>query len=174
MKSNNTRKLNTFIGMLVLGLIVGCGGENFSSVPVSGTVTMDGKPIAGVAITFYPEATESTSIVGPFSEAVTDSEGKFELKTRYGDPGAVVGQHRISFEYAGVDPEDLAAAESELAEAKAEGGDTAAAQAAVDKQKGATKGKIKIPRRYSDEQTEVLYTVPPGGADNVEFPLTSK
>jgi hypothetical protein len=174
MKSKSTLKINTILGLFVLGLVVGCGGEKYASVPVTGIVTLDGTPLEGILVTFSPEPTESTSIVGPYSEAITDADGKFELKTRYGDPGAVVGQHRISFEHAGVDPEAMESARSELAEAKASDGDVAAAQAALDKLIADQKGRAKIPKHYSDEASEVLYSVPAGGASDVLFELKSK
>lgn len=169
-----TFRTNCFLALCAVCILVGCSGEDFGSVPVSGTVTLDGEPLAGVEVSFFPQPTESTSIVGPFSIGVTDADGKFELRTRYDKPGAVVGRHKVSFEYQGVDEEEAASAAEELAEAKASGDDTGEAQAAVKKAKSATKGKRKIPRRYKEEYSEVYYTVPAGGVSDVEFPMTSE
>jgi hypothetical protein len=58
-------------GLLCAGLVsVGCGGPKL--FPVTGVVTVDGKPIKGAGILFAP--TEGRPIHGQ-----TDAEGKFRL-----------------------------------------------------------------------------------------------
>ncbi len=49
---------------------------------------MGGKPMAGISVTFSPEA-------GPSSAGTTDSEGKYTLSTATGEAGAVAGQHKV-------------------------------------------------------------------------------
>ena len=61
-------------------------------VPVSGTVTLDGKPVSGVTVTFIP--TGATG--GGASYGATDASGKYELKSNDGRPGAVAGEFKVA------------------------------------------------------------------------------
>ena len=164
------------LGALAMFIVsfAGCSGESFNTVPVSGTVTLDDKPLAGVEVVFYPEPTESTAVVGPFSSAVTDSEGKFTLKTRYDEPGAVVGQHTVTFAYADIDAEAIADAEIAAAEAKGSGETLSSEEKAAAKSANAQLGKRKkIPAKYGDD-SQVKIEVPAGGLTNADFELQSK
>jgi hypothetical protein len=68
----------------------GCGGEKV--VPVSGTVTHNGQPVAGLVVSFVPEAATKTGV----STGQTDDEGKYELTVfKTGKSGAVVGTHKV-------------------------------------------------------------------------------
>jgi hypothetical protein len=81
-----------FIGLLGL-LLAGCG-SGLKTVPVSGTITKDGQPLADVSVTFTPLATGGEA---PASNGRTDSSGKYTLKvTVTGDSGAVPGNHIVS------------------------------------------------------------------------------
>jgi hypothetical protein len=104
-------KVNHLIRVtLILGLAaflvsqIGCDKTPDNLGLVSGIVTMDGEPLANAEVYFYPEPTRFTANVGPFSVGLTDDQGKFELKTRYGDAGAVVGRHIVCIQYLGFDP----------------------------------------------------------------------
>ena len=159
----STLQIKSYLGLLAICVCLGCAaGEDFESVPVSGTVTMDGKPFAGVKVSFFPEPTEATS-VRPFSVGVTDSDGKFELKTRYGEQGAVVGKHRVSFKLEGL-VEETASPDASVEEAATPDGD-----AVVD----ASLDQMKMPKRYTDARSEVYFDVPADGADAL-FELTSE
>ncbi len=75
--------------------LAGCG-SGLELAPVSGTVTVDGKPAPDVAVNFTPIPGQAAK--GPGSSAVTDAQGRFALRTvgdkRYA--GAVVGKHRVT------------------------------------------------------------------------------
>lgn len=74
----------------VLIAAVGCGRSR-PNVPfgtVQGTVTLDGKPLAGAAVTFEPE-------VGRPSYATTGESGEYSLMYRGNPWGAIVGHHRV-------------------------------------------------------------------------------
>ena len=76
-------------------LVLGCGG-GAKVVPVTGRVTLNGKPLADAKVSFQPIAKEkSMEAAGPGSTGKTDAEGKFTLKTPTGQDGAVVGMHRV-------------------------------------------------------------------------------
>ena len=74
-----------------------CGGPGYELAPVSGRVTINGTPTEGVQLNFQPRSGGSAGPnVGPGSYAVTDAQGRFELKTVDKDlPGAVPGRHLV-------------------------------------------------------------------------------
>ena len=174
------------VSVLCLVATLGCGpGSEFDLVPVSGTIKMDGKPLPGVQVNFFPQSRGDTSLVGPYSNAITDEQGSFTLKSRYGHAGAVVGEHQVSVKYEGVDMEDVAAQEIELREmiedAKDIGGDKEAFEAELAEEKKllaelkkqASASGVFIPARYSFN-SELRFKVPEGGTDSADFDLSSK
>lgn len=151
---------------LVLVSFVGCDqGNPFGLVPVSGTVTIDGQPAANIVLVFTPVANDSTSIVGPFSSAVTDVEGKFALKSKQGNPGAVIGNHTVSIQYRSFNPEAIDNLTQQIQEARISGGDVAAAKAALKQ----AREQRSIPERYS----RIALTVGKSGLSDHKFELTS-
>ncbi|MCA9194587.1 MAG: carboxypeptidase regulatory-like domain-containing protein [Planctomycetales bacterium] len=69
---------------------VGCSGDKFKIVSVSGTVLLNAQPLDNVRVEFWPESD------GPTSGAITDAEGHFVLETVDGaKKGACVGSHRV-------------------------------------------------------------------------------
>ena len=78
--------------LAVLGvlLLAGCSrGDRPSLGLVSGTVTLDGKPLAGARVIFEPVEG------GRASTASTDNEGRYELIYIRTDKGAKVGPHNV-------------------------------------------------------------------------------
>jgi hypothetical protein len=65
------------------------------TIPVSGTVTLDGAPVEGATVTFNPIGPEPTRVAG----AITDAQGQFLLRTSIGGSalaeGAVPGEYAI-------------------------------------------------------------------------------
>ena len=90
------RSLPVFVGAACL-LLGGCS-ESLEFGQVTGTVTLNGKPLNDVLVMFLPEPREDGT--GAHSESVTDSSGKFELiySADAETPGAVVGPHRVVIE----------------------------------------------------------------------------
>lgn len=71
-------------------LIAGCGGSSEVDIaPVTGTVTLNGEPLAEAYVFFTPKAE------GRLSMGVTNDQGVYELKYRGTDSGAVVGDHIV-------------------------------------------------------------------------------
>jgi hypothetical protein len=70
----------------------GCGSPK-TAPEVGGAVTMGGKPLVGVIVTFYPVTEERDGL--PFARGTTDSVGHYTLTLSNGKPGAVVGQSRV-------------------------------------------------------------------------------
>jgi len=85
--------------VLALGgfTLTGCGGVKTASV--SGKITVDGKGVPNVGVTFTPIPKEASP--GPASSGVTDADGKFALKTIVPPSvvGAVPGKHRVTLAY---------------------------------------------------------------------------
>src|SRR5687767_1404582 len=96
------------VSTLVTALIVLTGCWNSSkppTYPVTGTVTSQGKPVAGAVITFVPTGTD-----GDAASAITDSEGKYALTTWEAGDGARPGQYGVKVskqEQAAVDPSKM-------------------------------------------------------------------
>ena len=79
-------------------LQVGCSsGDQFSTAPVSGTVTSDGKPIPGGSVTFSPTATGTKDHAGKPASGTIQEDGTYTLTTYSDGDGAVIGKHTISF-----------------------------------------------------------------------------
>ena len=72
----------------------GCS-DGVKLVPVTGKVTMNGRPLKNVKVAFHPDPDQKTT--GPSSTAVTDADGNFSLvcQERGNAPGAVAGFHRV-------------------------------------------------------------------------------
>jgi hypothetical protein len=82
---------------VVAAWVAGCGGPGYRIAPVSGRVTLDGKPLAQATVQFYPVGPQSNVSPGPPSSGVTDDDGRFTLVLSDGTAkkGAVVGKHKV-------------------------------------------------------------------------------
>lgn len=89
---------STFLASLALG----CGESGPQIVPVRGTATRGGKPVANLYLDFQPAN-------GRNSWAFTDEQGHYELEYDQGVMGAMVGEHTVTVS---LKPKDL---EAELA-----------------------------------------------------------
>src|SRR5215210_4988708 len=92
--------------LVTVGIVfTGCWNSSRSpTYPVTGTVTSQGKPVAGAVITFVPTGE------GEAASAITDSEGKYALTTWEAGDGARPGQYGVKVskqEQAAVDPSKM-------------------------------------------------------------------
>jgi hypothetical protein len=78
---------------LALLLLAGCGGSGVRSFPVSGTVTLDGAPLANALVSFQPISKELNT--GPGSTGKTNDRGEYTLEVAGGGHGAVEGPHKV-------------------------------------------------------------------------------
>lgn len=135
----------------------GCGmGQKkepvIPSVPVSGGVTLDGKPLATATVTFYPEE----GAAGIECTGVTDDSGKYQLHPLRGGEGAPAGKYKVTVShYTGPGGKPLVMTK--------------------DSPPPADLGAVEsLPGRYSDLRlTTLTATVPPEGG-TVDFELKSK
>jgi hypothetical protein len=145
------RKASVSIWFLLAMLVAiwGCGdGSNFAVAPVSGTVTLDGNPLADATVSFQPVAQTDDGLAGELSVGKTGADGKFTLKTTNDQDGAVVGQHVVRITTAqwknsdeSDNPDQIQASEEIL------------------------------PTKYNS-QTELEFEVPVGGSQEANFTLT--
>jgi hypothetical protein len=78
--------------LLLLAFVGGCGTKGFA--PVSGTVTLDGKPLPNASVNFQPLDSKQS---GQGSVGKTDADGRYSLRVVVDNKaGAVVGKHRVS------------------------------------------------------------------------------
>ena len=82
---------------LVCGLLclaAGCGNSDVGLV--TGTIQLDGEPLEGAVITFYPVVEGSgRANSGGASYGRTDAEGKYELVYNRSENGAEIGKHKV-------------------------------------------------------------------------------
>ena len=129
-------------------LLAGCGNTEYELAPVSGRVTLDGKPLAEVKVSFQPVSKRPDEPnPGPGSYGTTDEDGRYTLQTV--EPvadGAVVGPHKVRLR-SKLPPQDPS-------------------------DDRAFVYKEIIPARWRDgTQT---FEVPPEGTDQADFKLTSR
>jgi hypothetical protein len=133
-----------------LAIVAGCGDRAPRIAPVSGRVTLDGKPLGKGSITFVPTATKENQAPGPTAQALTDADGRYQLSVDVSTPGAVVGKCRIYITTLLSDP------------------------ATDDRDAGGPRPKVRdrVPAKYN-QGTELTFDVPPTGTDQANFDLTS-
>ncbi len=74
---------------LLLAMFAGCGQSGSQVAPVSGRVTLDGRPLASADVSFQPDGAQRAS------SGRTDADGRYQLMFKRGQPGALVGEHTV-------------------------------------------------------------------------------
>jgi hypothetical protein len=142
---NRLGKLAVSILVTVGIVVTGCSNSSRPpTYPVTGTVTSQGKPVAGATVTFVPTGTE-----GEAASAITDSEGKYALTTWDAGDGARPGEYRVKVskqEQQAVDPSKMVRNLSIEEEQKIY----------VEKTKPAPPAKRLIPSKFENDQTSGL------------------
>lgn len=82
-----TTRYCLFLSFLFVPVFCGCGGGQESSV--TGTVTLDGQPLAGANVSFIPADR------GPLAYASTDANGNYEVKTGQ-QTGLPPGKYKVT------------------------------------------------------------------------------
>lgn len=134
---------------------LGCGGrpgpiaQIEEVVPVSGTLTYDGKPLEGFQVTFLPTDGRRAAT------GVTDSDGKFTMGTNRVGDGAPPGLHRVAIVWAG-------------------GGEagTPGNEEVIDNPANLPKPSVEIPKKYQNADTSGLtQDVPESGLSDLTIEL---
>ena len=137
--------------LLALGAMAGCkkGPSMPTQYPVTGTVTLDGKPLSAAGIMFLPRG--ETRGTGAFG--VTDEQGKYTLKTDYGGPGAPQGEYAVTISRVANRDGTPYVPKPDVAEAGE---------------------RETLPGHYSDSMKTVLSAEVPEGGKTIDFALKSK
>ena len=158
----------TNLTIVLLGIAIlsfaGCGDSSIA--PVSGKVTVGGKPVEGIRLVFSPILAEGQKDAGPWSSGLTDATGEYSLETRYKDNGAVVGQHTVAFVYDGADK--ISIYRELLREAKADRDQAGmdAAKKLIADYEATQKSRPKAAGNYSEK-----FEVPTDGTTEANFEL---
>lgn len=124
----------------------GCGSN---VVPVSGTVTLNNKPLVNATVIFQPDTGQTNP--GPGSHGKTDAKGQFTLQLMNGNTtGAIIGNHKVSITAYEGDGDDVPSSAPET-----------------------VFRKPLLPSEYN-ANTKLRFTVPPGGSDAANFDLKTK
>jgi hypothetical protein len=75
--------------LLIAATTVGCGGGPELGT-VTGTVTLDGRPVPNAFVVFTPKGP------GRPSQTKTDAEGRYSLKFNASQEGALIGTHIVT------------------------------------------------------------------------------
>ena len=106
-----------YVWMGALAVIVGLTGCGGGGAPVSGVVTLDGKPVEGATVSFTPESGDGDGLGGSYGK--TDAQGRYTLRTVAQDkPGAAVGKHRVTISLTQADPNNPEGIQKDLIPAK--------------------------------------------------------
>ena len=85
------------LGILGLMIMSGCG-PSAGTVPVRGTVLVDGEPVAGVTVQFSPVTGERPST------GFTDALGQFVLRYNKDIAGVLPGRQNVTFSWYADEP----------------------------------------------------------------------
>jgi hypothetical protein len=138
-------------------LVAGCGGGSGPKyVKVSGTVTLDGKPLADAIVQFAPKGSKDNQNPGKTSSGYTDANGHYVLKIANEDKeGALVGTHVVRINMKGQEME---------------GDPKTGSRDDVGPLKKLTN---PIPKEWNDDSKQE-FTVPADGTDKADFHIVTK
>ncbi len=77
----------TALAVMII-VIAGCGPDDGLAI-VTGTVTLDGNPLAGAVVQFQP-------VKGRPSTGMTNKQGEYRLAYTRDKTGALIGQHEVT------------------------------------------------------------------------------
>ena len=143
-------KAHWLIGVALLP-VLGCTQAGPKIVPVSGVVTLNGKPLANATVTFAPVAPDGeNNAAGDSSIGKTNANGEYTLTTSRGVAGAIVGKHRVRVTLMAAQPNPES--------------DERFPRGAM---------RDKIPVRYNGAEPVLSWEVKPDGPNKADFALTS-
>lgn len=96
------------VGLLTMAVVVGCGKSGQHAIkgklpvfPVKGKLIMDGKPMAGATIIFYPTHEFPDGAAKQRPRATVDTDGNFQVSTYTNDDGAPAGDYKATVSWKG-------------------------------------------------------------------------
>ena len=157
MLRTHLRRCTRLLVLLVaVALISAAGCGKGGTVPLHGTVTLDGRPLAGATVHFIAQDPGGKDALGS-----TDAEGVFRLSTSKPDDGAFPGKYKVIVRPATkADPEVAAMTPAEAMKAASAG-------------RKVNRPAVALPPRYSQPgQTILVQDVP--AREDVVFELQSQ
>jgi hypothetical protein len=94
------------VALLTGAAAVGCSSSEFELAPVTGQVTIDGRPFTQGKVMFAPVASGESRQAGRPAFSRLGPDGSFTLGTYESEDGAVVGEHWVTVIY--IEPKDSA------------------------------------------------------------------
>jgi hypothetical protein len=91
-----SRNLNSVLGRLAAFAVLtlsACHGPRHEFAEVEGKVTLEGKPLHGAIVRFYPVSEDKEQ--PPVATGLTDADGAYKLTHGPAEPGALVGVNRV-------------------------------------------------------------------------------
>jgi hypothetical protein len=146
----------------ILLALAGCGESvkgRAGLVPVTGKVTLDGKPLTTGTVSF---------ITSDGSEAFTgqiDASGNYKLAASPTDPGALPGEYKVIV--MATESKTMTAEDSKAMEAKAKAAQGGTGDAAT------TAPKSLVPEKYTKVATSGLTRTVKAGSNSIDLELTS-
>jgi hypothetical protein len=149
------RRVHIVAAVAVL-LVAGCSQQPASNrpqtVPVKGTITLKGQPLAKATVSFQPDGK------GSGASGITDDSGGFLLSTFAAKDGAVPGKYKVVV--------------SKFNEVTSGGDMTAPGYAPPTESSSAAKPKNLVPEQYTDPAKSGLTAeVATGAANAFDFDL---
>lgn len=132
------------LGALLLACMAGCG-PSATVEPVSGVVTLDGKPLGGAVVRFSPAPQADPQAVKMMAIGETDDQGRYSMQVYDGPTGAVVGVNRVTI--------------------------STARSLDSDAEEGGMSPEL-VPSEYNS-RSKLEFEVPAGGTDSANFELRS-
>jgi len=144
-----------YLNLLTAGMLTGsgcgsAGGNLPKTVPASGVVTLDGKPVDGAQVILVPVGEAKTGAFG-----VTDASGRFSLRAYEEKPGAIPGEYQAQVS-------KTVQVRLDGPKGSVDGGDP-------------VRYEYGVPAKYTGAKTSGLtVSIPDAGNSNIQLTLTSK
>ena len=159
------KHITTALTCLTLTVFLGCGAAKLPTIPVTGTVLVDDKPMEGVKVVFSPAAGSS----GQSASGQTDAEGKYSLTTVDTGDGALAGDYQVAILKSLVEEDNLPKEVDMDDEAAMD-----AIYGSLDTSKDVQTESIVAKKWTSPGTSGLEASVKEGGENNFEFKVTSK
>ena len=155
-------------GLAILLLAAAACSSKYKPVPVSGTVTLDGKPVEGATVYFY---VVGDALEGRPAQGATDKDGEFHLSTLGDRDGALRREYKVVIhKYVPTKPNLKMPDFPDTPEGQAQRQDFIYQNFEA---KGIQPFKNALPAKYGDQRTTPL-SCNVTGSTEVKFELTSK
>lgn len=85
------------VSTVIVFLLTGCGGSEFTTAEVKGTVVFEDAPVTGGTVTFIPVNADGSPREGKAAVGTIGDGGVFVLRTYEDGDGAIIGKHQVIY-----------------------------------------------------------------------------